>query len=134
MDVDALLSRLEGVRGRNGAWSARCPAHADRSPSLSVKALDDGRILMHCFGGCGTDAVLGALGLAMTDLFPQRLGDFAPRRGVFSASDALRGLALESSVVALAAVDIAEGRNVDSRRVAVAAGRIATALEFVHGA
>jgi len=134
VDVDALLSRLEGVRGRNGAWSARCPAHADRSPSLSVKALDDGRILMHCFGGCGTDAVLGALGLAMTDLFPQRLGDFAPRRGVFSASDALRGLALESSVVALAAVDIAEGRNVDSRRVAVAAGRIATALEFVHGA
>lgn len=134
MDVDALLSRLEGVRGRNGSWSARCPAHADRSPSLSVKALDDGRILMHCFGGCGTDAVLGALGLAMTDLFPQRLGDFAPRRGVFSASDALRGLAFESSVVALAAVDIAEGRTVDGRRVAVAAGRIATALEFVHGA
>jgi len=134
VDVDALLSRLEGVRGRNGSWSARCPAHADRSPSLSVKALDDGRILMHCFGGCGTDAVLGALGLAMTDLFPQRLGDFAPRRGVFSASDALRGLAFESSVVALAAVDIAEGRTVDGRRVAVAAGRIATALEFVHGA
>jgi hypothetical protein len=134
VDVDALLSRLEGVRGRNGSWSARCPAHADRSPSLSVKALDDGRILMHCFGGCGTDAVLGALGLAMTDLFPQRLGDFAPRRGVFSASDALRGLAFESSVVALAAVDIAEGRNVDGRRVATAAGRIATALEFVHGA
>lgn len=133
MDVDTLLSRLEGVRGRNGSWSARCPAHADRSPSLSIKALDDGRILMHCFGGCGTDAVLGSLGLTMADLFPERLGDFAPRRGVFSASDALRGLAFESSIVALAAVDLAQGRAVDASRVAVAAGRIATALEFVHG-
>lgn len=133
MDVDALLSRLEGVRGRNGSWSARCPAHADRSPSLSVKSLDDGRILLHCFGGCGTDAVLGALGLAMTDLFPKRLGDFAPRRGAFTASDALRGLSYESSIVALAAADLGEGRAVDASRVCMAAGRIAEALEFVHG-
>lgn len=133
MDVDMLLSRLDGVRGRNGSWSAKCPAHADRSPSLSVKSLDDGRILLHCFGGCGTDDVLGALGLAMADLFPQPLGDFAPRRGAFSASDALRALAFESSIVALAAADIAEGRAVDAERVCIAAGRIATALEVVHG-
>lgn len=133
MGVDELLSRLDGVRGRNGAWSARCPAHADRSPSLSVKALEDGRILMHCFGGCGTDAVLGALGLAMTDLFPERLGDFPRTRGVFSASDALRGLVFESSIVALAAADIAEGRAVDTSRVCTAAGRIASALELIHG-
>jgi hypothetical protein len=133
MDVNILLSRLDGVRGRNGSWSAKCPAHADRSPSLSVKELPDGRILMHCFGGCGTDAILGVLGLAMTDLFPERLGDFAPVRGVFTAADALRGLAFESSVVALAAADLSEGRAVDTPRVCRAAGRIAEALEFVHG-
>lgn len=133
MDVNEFLSRLDGVRGRNGSWSAKCPAHADKSPSLSVKELQDGRILMHCFGGCGTDAVLGALGLAMTDLFPERLGDFSPRRGVFSASDALRGLAFESSVVAIAAADLAEGRSIDTPRVCMAAGRIAEALELIHG-
>jgi len=133
MDVNALLSRLEGVRGRQGSWSAKCPAHADRSPSLSVKELEDGRILMHCFGGCGTDAVLGALGLAMTDLFPERLGDFGPRRGAFSASDALRALTYESSIVAMAAADIAAGKPVDTSRVCRAAGLIATALEVVHG-
>lgn len=133
MDVNELLSRLDGVRGRNGSWSAKCPAHADRSPSLTVKELQDGRILMHCFGGCGTDAVLAALGLGMTDLFPERLGDFPPRRGAFSASDALRCLTFESSIVALAAADIAEGKPVDTSRVCRAAGRIAEALELIHG-
>lgn len=134
MDVGALLSRLDGVRGRNGSWSAKCPAHADRSPSLSVKELSDGRILLHCFGGCGTDAVLGALGLGMTDLFPEPIAQHLPaRRGDFTALDALRGLAFESSVVAIAAADVAEGRVVDASRVCAAAGRIAEALEFVHG-
>lgn len=136
MDVTALLSRLSGVRGRNGSWSARCPAHEDRSPSLSVKSLPDGRILVHCFGGCGTDEVLGALGLTMTDLFPDRLGDFAPRRGDFTAMDALKALQFESSVVAIAAADVADGRaldEVDVHRICKAVGRITEALEFVHG-
>lgn len=136
MDVNALLSRLDGVKGRNGSWSAKCPAHADRSPSLSVKELPDGRILMHCFGGCGTDAVLGALGLSMGDLFPKCLGELPQRRGDFTAIDALRALAFESSVVALVASDLAEGKAIsetDAQRARVACGRIGTALEFVHG-
>lgn len=134
MEIAAFLSRLDGVRGRDGSWSAKCPAHADRSPSLSVKELGDGRILVHCFGGCGTDAILAALGLSMTDLFPEPLAHHMPaRRGDFTAMDALRGLTFESSVVAIAAADLAEGRPVDASRVCIAAGRIAEALEFVHG-
>lgn len=133
MDVNELLLRLDAVRGRNGSWMARCPAHQDRSPSLSVKDGGNGLILMHCFGGCGTDAVLGALGLAMTDLFPERLGDFSPRRGAFSPLDALRALTFESSVVAIETARLAEGQPVDASRIALAAGRIAEALEFVHG-
>jgi hypothetical protein len=137
MDVSALLAKLEGVRGRNGSWSAKCPAHADRSPSLSVKELGDGRILMHCFGGCGTDAVLGALGLEMTDLFPEPLAQHMPiRRGDFTAMDALKALQFESSLIVICAADVAEGRNLsdtDVHRCAVAVGRITEALEFVHG-
>lgn len=134
MDVHDLLPRLHGVRGKQGSWSARCPSHDDRSPSLSVKELPDGRILLHCFGGCGTDAVLGALGIAMTDLFPEPLAHhMAPKRGVFSAMDALRGLERESAVIAMAAADLAEGKSVDQARLANAAGRVAEALEFVHG-
>jgi len=134
VDVNTLLSRLDGVRGRNGSWSAKCPAHEDRSPSLSVKELGDGRILMHCFGGCGTDSVLSALGLAMTDLFPEPLSQhLPPRRGDFTAMDALRALQRESSVIAMAAADLAEGKNVDPERVVAAAGRVSEALEFIHG-
>lgn len=133
MALDAILSRLDGVRGRNGSWSAKCPAHADRTPSLSVKELEDGRILIKCFAGCGAADVMQAIGLGLSDLFPERLGDFPPRRGAFSAADALRALTFESSVVAIAACDIAERKSVDLERVTVAAGRIAEALEFVHG-
>lgn len=137
MEVGELLSRLGGVRGRNGSWSAKCPAHDDRTPSLSVKETPDGRILVHCFGGCGAVEVLEALGLKLTDLFPEPLAHHMPRRrGDFSPLDALRALTFESSVVAIAASDIADGKPLDAEdaaRICTAAGRIAEALEFVHG-
>ena len=67
-NVDLLLGRLEGVRpaGPN-SWMARCPAHEDRDPSLSV-SVKEGRVLLHCFAGCSADAVLGAVGLTWRDL------------------------------------------------------------------
>jgi putative DNA primase/helicase len=67
-NLDLLLGRLEGVRpaGPN-SWVARCPAHPDRNPSLSV-ALKDGRVLVHCFAGCPPEAVLEAVGLTWRDL------------------------------------------------------------------
>ncbi len=66
--VEVLLARLEGVRpaGPN-SWVARCPAHDDRDPSLSV-AFRDGRLLIHCFAGCFPEAVLEAVGLTWKDL------------------------------------------------------------------
>jgi putative DNA primase/helicase len=64
-----LLARLERVRRvREGAWMGRCPAHEDRTASLSVAVGRDGRILLHDFGGCATSAVLAALGLRFADL------------------------------------------------------------------
>jgi putative DNA primase/helicase len=66
--VEVLLGRLEGVRRAGaGSWTARCPAHPDRNPSLSI-ALRDGRVLLHCFAGCPPEAVLGAVGLTWKDL------------------------------------------------------------------
>jgi len=67
-NVDLLLARLEGVRPAGPhSWVARCPAHDDRNPSLSV-SVKDGRVLVHCFAGCAPDAVLGAVGLTWRDL------------------------------------------------------------------
>jgi hypothetical protein len=52
-----------------GRWKARCPAHDDRSPSLSIREGDDGRVLVHCHAGCATAAILEAAGLCLRDLF-----------------------------------------------------------------
>lgn len=70
--VDLLLSRLDKVRGKHPKWQARCPAHSDNSPSLSIKEKDDGTLLVHCFAGCGGADVMTAIGLSMSDLFPDR--------------------------------------------------------------
>lgn len=70
--IELLLSRLERVRAnRNGTWVARCPAHDDRSPSLSIATGDDGKVLLHCFAGCGAADVVESVGLELSSLFPE---------------------------------------------------------------
>ena len=66
-----VLERLPDARRNGKGWQARCPAHDDTSPSLSVTAGDDGRVLLHCFGGCTFEAVAAALGLTAADLAPE---------------------------------------------------------------
>jgi len=69
MSIDTVLARLDGPRKTTKGWSARCPAHDDRSPSLSIAVGDDGRVLLRCHAGCTTDAIVGAMGVTMADLF-----------------------------------------------------------------
>jgi hypothetical protein len=114
MSADVLLARLEGVKkSGNGRWMARCPAHADRSPSLSIRELEDGRILLHDFGGCETGDVLAAVGLGVTDLFPEpRIGHHsAPSRPnhYHAAREALRALADDVLLVVMGAESLAAG-------------------------
>lgn len=71
MAVHKLLSRLEKVRQeRQGQWVACCPAHQDKSPSLAIGESDDGRVLVHCHGGCSALDVITSVGLEWSDLFP----------------------------------------------------------------
>src|ERR1700679_3905360 len=75
MSAAPILDRLSRVKPMGpGRWIASCPAHEDRSPSLSVRELDDGRALLYDFGGCGTDDVLAAVNLTMADVFERPLG------------------------------------------------------------
>jgi len=64
-----ILARLFGVR-RVGdrRWVSRCPAHDDRSPSLSIRQADD-RVLLRCWAGCETTAIVATLGMTLADLF-----------------------------------------------------------------
>jgi hypothetical protein len=70
---ERLLDRLDGVRRNGSKATARCPAHEDRRPSLSITKIE-GRVLMYCHGGCAIEAVLDALGLAKRDLFDDLRG------------------------------------------------------------
>src|SRR5262245_40609462 len=58
-DLERLLEGLDARRSGAG-WSARCPSHDDRTPSLSI-AYVEGRILVHCHAGCSQEAVVGEL-------------------------------------------------------------------------
>ena len=71
--VGRVLERLDRVERRNGYYTALCPAHDDRKPSLSISETDDGRALLHCHAGCKPENIVAELGLEMRDLFP-RLG------------------------------------------------------------
>jgi putative DNA primase/helicase len=69
MSVTDIIQRLDAKRSGEG-WKAKCPAHDDRVPSLSIKEGSDGRVLLHCHAGCSIDDILRALGLTLRDLFP----------------------------------------------------------------
>jgi hypothetical protein len=141
MSAGTLLSRLDGTR-RTGQdrWIARCPAHDDRGPSLGVRELDDGRVLLHCFAGCNTYDVLKAAGITFSDLFPARALDghsAKPERRPFPALDVLRCIAREVLIVGVAAMRLGEGHALtddDRARVVLAAARIGAAVDLAEGA
>lgn len=139
MTAAKLLDRLDGVRQSGpGRWLAKCPAHDDRGPSLSIRELEDGRVLVHDFAGCAAADVVASLGLAMTDLFPERPTDHRsrPTRAWLDARDALAALAIEGQVLAVAAGNWCQGTEftqTDVERVSLAAGRIRNAWSAING-
>lgn len=57
-----LARQLKATRTGAG-WTARCPAHDDRTASLSIGEGENGKLLVHCHAGCSFDAILKAAGL-----------------------------------------------------------------------
>lgn len=134
--TEMLLSRLDSVKQtRQGRYIARCPAHDDRTPSLSIRETDDGTILLHCFAGCDVAAVVGSLGLDLSDLFPTSSGKSNnPFRRPFAASDLLELAAWESLVASIVATDLADGRpSADRERLLKAAQRLRQIAEVGNG-
>lgn len=71
MTAEEFVARLADATSTGpGKWKARCPAHDDRRPSLTVGTGDDDRPLVRCHAGCETEQVVAALGLTLRDLFP----------------------------------------------------------------
>ena len=134
MAADKLLGQLERVKPTGpGRWMAKCPAHADRTASLSIREKDDGAVLVHCFAGCSVHEIVAAAGFELADLFPERPAGHrqAPTRNRVSAADALRAVGMEALVVCAAASAMAAGEplsSVDRDRLLLAAERVQHAI------
>jgi len=106
-----LVGSLESVRMRGpNKWSARCPAHADKSPSLTIAEGEKG-LLVKCWAGCSLGEITGALGLQISDLFFDALSTDPHQR-----REAMRQRAQVKA--AREAAHDAEGRRVDTMRQA----------------
>ena len=102
--INNLLQKLDKVKPTgSGKWLACCPAHNDKSPSLGIKLSDDGKILIHCFGGCAVSEIVAAVGLELSDLMPPNAkyqkGVKPPR---FNKYEMFDRLVFESIILSLA--------------------------------
>jgi len=68
MTAASIAHALEARRSGSG-WMARCPAHDDHNPSLSIREVD-GKVLLHCHAGCRQRDVIDAL--KVKGLWPKR--------------------------------------------------------------
>lgn len=112
--IENVLGRLEKVKQRQpGQWSACCPAHADKGPSLSIRETNEGAVLLHCFAGCEVRDVVAAMGLELHELFPPRdVPPGTPKRTarLLTAGQALELLANEAVLVFTSAATLLKGR------------------------
>lgn len=135
--VDLLLDRLEGVRKAGSGWIAKCPAHDDRKPSLSIAEGSDGTVLIKCFGGCGAGDIVAAIGLELGDLFPRRfdasLSSDAKRKLSQETRISRQWAALGSVLPELAVIEVAARQVAAGEPLATAdAQRVSTALDRIH--
>jgi hypothetical protein len=110
-NIEILLSRLEKVSAKGTAeWQACCPAHGDKSPSLSIRQTSDDRVLIHCFAGCSALDVLAAVGLDWASLFPAPLPRYASM-----LHKPVRKVTLGDVVIDIAKNDMAKGKPLSDR-------------------
>lgn len=131
--IDRLLPKLERVKQTGSdRWIARCPAHDDDSPSLSIRERPDGVLLVKCWAGCGAAEIIESVGLRLRDLFPRDLSRDTQRPPLrpgqrWLPSDALRGILDAALLTLTCAEDLANGRQIPEAtriRLAKSAGAI----------
>ena len=140
-NFQTIISRLSNARRTGKGYMARCPAHQDRSSSLSICCTNDGTILLKCFAGCGAGEVVSALGLTLGDLFPVKPKDCTPEgrsqlRQFARESDwgaALNVLGFEAGVMLLAGADLLAGKHTaeNQTRLGLACERITSARQVL---
>ena len=60
MTAESIAKALGGRKAGKG-WVARCPAHDDRTPSLSIQDADSDKVLVRCHAGCDQARLISTL-------------------------------------------------------------------------
>ena len=68
MTTHAIARHFRANAKGRGRYVALCPAHPDRSPSLTITEGHAGRTLLRCWAGCRTEDVLEKLGLSWANI------------------------------------------------------------------
>ena len=136
MNINDFLGYFEkSHRSGKDEYQCLCPAHNDKTASLSIKNLPDERILIHCFAGCAANDILEAVGLTFDDIVPKRLGDFKPVSKPFNPYAVLKAISNETLLVALAGLEVANGKTLpqeDKDRLMIAVNRLREAYQICH--
>ena len=136
MNINDFLGYFEkSYRSGKDEYQCLCPAHNDKTASLSIKNLPDERILIHCFAGCAANDILEAVGLTFDDIVPKRLGDFKPVSKPFNPYAVLKAISNETLLVALAGLEVANGKTLpheDTDRLMIAVNRLREAYQICH--
>lgn len=77
MSLEEVVCLIAEITNRKptvyGNWfKLHCPAHEDKKPSLGVKEINNGRILIRCFAGCDFYDICRAIGIHSSVLAPKR--------------------------------------------------------------
>lgn len=134
MSIELLLSRMQKVKSTGKhRWLCQCSAHNDKSPSLAISVMEDGKILLNCFAGCDTYSILQAAGLDWDAIFPDKATHHRqkPQKQVLYASEALELIRFEAQIVLASAYALREGtlNTHDLERVEVSMQRINKAVQ-----
>ena len=94
MKLELFLSKLDKLKfiGRD-SWVACCPHHGDKRPSLAIKHdAVTGKVLVKCWAGCMPDEIMEAVGMKVSDLFPDNPNYKKPSRAYFGAETIVKSL------------------------------------------
>ena len=119
MIADRILPLLEKVKRRgDNSWLACCPAHNDKHPSLGITEKDE-RVLLRCFSHqCNVSDIVHAVGLELSDLFPEQIkveGGRPIRKKRFPAEAILEALAGEFVIAELGLEVLANGGTLNEK-------------------
>jgi hypothetical protein len=129
--LDLLLSHFEDVRKSGKEYMCKCPAHEDKTASLTVTEKDTDHIYLHCFAGCETIDILQSVGLDWDALFPD--SKKRSRKPQISVREAALLLQYHGWVVFHYANMIAMGEDPDRDALAKAVFKISEVNNLLEG-